>query len=81
MVSRYSSDQETYMRRFFSNLNERDRRHYAALEAIRLGHGGIEYISAVLSIDPKTIRTGIPELKKTTLSGDESGDSAGGANR
>ena len=52
------------MRRFFSNLNERDRRHYAAVEAMRLSHGGIGYIPEVFSISAKTIRSGISELKK-----------------
>ncbi|MCB1073755.1 MAG: hypothetical protein KDK96_11750 [Chlamydiia bacterium] len=62
------------MRRLFNNLNERDRRHYAAVEAMRLGHGGIQYISQLLVIDPKTIRIGITELKKTSLSANESAE-------
>jgi hypothetical protein len=49
---------------FFENLNEKDRRYYAALEARKLGHGGIEYISKLLGIDQKTIRSGISSFKK-----------------
>ncbi|MEZ4850910.1 MAG: hypothetical protein R3B93_20280 [Bacteroidia bacterium] len=70
----YSPEVETCMRRLFNNLNERDRRHYAAVEAMRLGHGGIQYISQLLVIDPKTIRIGITELKKTSLSANESAE-------
>lgn len=62
------------MQRLFGNLNERDQRHYAAVEAIRLGHGGIKYISELLGIDPKTISKGIEELKKMNFS---AGGSAG----
>lgn len=50
------------MRRFYRSLNERDRRRYAAVEAVRLGHGGQEYISQLLGCDPKTIRRGLAEL-------------------
>ena len=31
--------------KFFRSLNERDRRRYAAVEAAKLGHGGVQYIS------------------------------------
>jgi hypothetical protein len=55
---------EESMKVFYNSLNERDRRRYAAIEAIKLGHGGIEYISKILSIDPKTIKKGIEEVKK-----------------
>ena len=32
---------EDQMVKFFRSLNERDRRRYAAVEAAKLGHGGI----------------------------------------
>jgi hypothetical protein len=51
------------MRSFFQSLRENDRRRYAAVEAAKLGHGGIEYISKVLGIDPKTIRQGQRDLE------------------
>ena len=68
------------MQRFFNNINERDRRHYAAVEAMRLDHGGVKYISELLGIDPKTISQGIEELKKTNFSKDESGVAERGEN-
>ncbi len=42
--------------------SERDRRLYAAAEALKLGYGGISYISRVLDCDRKTILRGIEEL-------------------
>ena len=59
---RYSADLESCMKKFYDSLNERDRRHYAAVEALRLGHGGMEYIAEVLGCDPKTIRRGRQDL-------------------
>lgn len=59
----YPEDVERLMRRLFASLKESDRRRYAAIEAAKLGHGGIEYIAAVLGCDPKTIRLGLTELR------------------
>ena len=60
--SRYSGETEQYMRDFYCSLNERDRRRYAGLEANKLGHGGISYISEILGCDRKTVNKGIEEL-------------------
>jgi hypothetical protein len=58
----FSEETEQQMRDFFHSLNERDRRRYAGLEAGRLGHGGISYISEVLGCDRKTVSRGIDEI-------------------
>jgi hypothetical protein len=55
---------EQVMRSFCHSLRENARRRYAAVEAAKLGHGGIEYISSVLGIDPKTIRQGQRDLEE-----------------
>jgi hypothetical protein len=60
----YAADIEGKMQRFFGWLSEKDRRRYAAVEATKLGHGGVEYIARVLSCDPKTIRQGLRELEE-----------------
>jgi Rhodopirellula transposase DDE domain len=62
-MSPYSHDVEQTMRAFYRSLRENDRRRYAAVEAAKLGHGGIEYISRVLGVDPKTIRQGQRDLE------------------
>jgi hypothetical protein len=59
----YPEGVERLMRRLFGSLKESDRRRYAAVEAAKLGHGGIEYIATVLGCDPKTIRAGLAELQ------------------
>ena len=59
----YSEDVEWQMSRLYDSLNECDRRRYAAVEAAKLGHGGIEYLSRVLGCDPGTIRHGIAEME------------------
>jgi len=58
----YPPDVERKMRRFYRWLSEKDRRRYAAIEAEKLGHGGIESIARLLTCDPKTIRHGLDEL-------------------
>lgn len=60
----YNSEIEEYIQLFASSLNERDRRRYAAVEAQKLGYGGVSYISKLLGIDPKTIQSGLEELSK-----------------
>ena len=59
----YTLEVERMMRRLFDSLRENDRRRYAAIEAAKLGHGGIDYIARVLDCDPKTIRRGLEELE------------------
>jgi hypothetical protein len=59
----YALEVERMMKRLFHSLKESDRRRYAAIEAAKLGHGGIEYVASVLRCDPKTIRLGLAELE------------------
>lgn len=59
----YAPRIERMMKRLFDSLKESDRRRYAAIEAAKLGHGGIEYVARVLECDPKTIRQGQAELE------------------
>jgi len=59
----YSAENEARMVCFFESLGERDRRRYAALEAAKLGHGGIAYISQLFGCDAKTIQQGKSEFE------------------
>lgn len=61
----YAADIERMMQRLFLSLGEAARRRYAAIEAAKLGHGGVEYVARVLGCDPKTIRQGQAELQGT----------------
>ena len=60
----YAPEIERVMKRLYNSLGEKDRRRYAAVEATKLGHGGIEY-RRLLEYDPKTIRQGQLELEGT----------------
>ena len=53
-----------HMKRFYDSLSEKDRRRYAALEAEKLSHGGIEYIAGILGCDPQTIRQGRQDVEQ-----------------
>ena len=60
----YPVETERMMERFFQWLSEKDRRRYAAVEAAKLGHGGVEYVARVLGCDPQTIQQGREELEQ-----------------
>jgi len=55
---------------FCSMLDERQRRLYAGLESLKLGHGGDAHIASLIGLDPHTVARGRQEL----LSGDLSPD-------
>jgi hypothetical protein len=59
----YPAGVELAMMTFYRSLREKDRRRYAAVEAAKLGPGGVPYIARLLEIDPKTIRHGEADLK------------------
>jgi hypothetical protein len=60
----YRPEIEQLLHQYYQSLSEKDRRRFAALEAIQLGHGGIRYMSKVLGCDPQTIKDGLQELKQ-----------------
>jgi hypothetical protein len=62
-VTVYDKGIELKMQRLFLMLSEKDRRRYAGIEAAKLGHGGIEYVSGLFDVDAKTVRRGLVELE------------------
>ena len=58
----YDDEIEKPMIQLYDSLSEKDRRRYAAVEAKKLGHGGIVYISTLFNCDYKTIRRGLDDL-------------------
>ena len=74
MNQEYSRKVVEAMQYTFSSLNEHQRRIYAATEAMKLGHGGIAYISDILDCCRKTIERGLAEITraKTPLPPDQS---------
>lgn len=59
---RYEPELEERMRGFYQTLSEKDRRRYAALEARRLGRGGIRYVAEVLGCSRRTIERAASEV-------------------
>jgi hypothetical protein len=64
MDKNYNSIIESDMIYVYSLLDEKSKRYFASMEALKLGHGGIEYVSQLLGISEKTIQRGIDEIKK-----------------
>src|SRR5450759_4158159 len=64
--TKYSEEIEKQMKAYFDTLNEKDRRGYAAIEAMKLGHGGQNYISSVLGCHFQTVMAGINEITNGT---------------
>ena len=58
----YGIQVERMMKRLYRTLSEKDRRRYAAVEAAKFGHGGIEYVAGLLGCDRKTIDQGRVDL-------------------
>lgn len=58
----YSPEIEQSMKTLYHSLREKDQRRYAAVEAGKLGHGGIDYIATLLGCDAKTIQQGKADL-------------------
>jgi hypothetical protein len=60
----YPSEVCKHMKAFYDSLSEKDRRRYAAVEAEKLGHGGVEYIASVLGCSERTVRQGRSDVGK-----------------
>jgi hypothetical protein len=63
MITNYPRPVEEAMRFTFSTLNERQRRLFAASEALKLGHGGIASIAQLLDCHRRTIERGLNDLR------------------
>lgn len=63
MKNVYGIEIETQMRNLYESFNEKDRRRYAAIEANKLGHGGIGYIAELFGCHPDTITQGKRDLQ------------------
>lgn len=61
-MSGYSRTVEGHMVALYDSLSEKDRRRYAAVEAEKLGHGGIRYVAALFGCDPDTIKQGCDDI-------------------
>lgn len=60
----YSAAVERNMVRLYDSLSEKDRRRYAAVEAEKLGHGGVQYIADLFECDPATVHQGADDIER-----------------
>jgi predicted transcriptional regulator len=66
-MEQYALEIEEKMKLFYDNLSEKDKRHYAAIEAAKLGHGGIQYLARLFGCARQTIAKGLQELADKTF--------------
>ena len=59
----YCEEIESEMLKFYTSLSEKDKRRYAAIEAKKIGHGGIKYISELFGCHRNTITSGKDEIE------------------
>lgn len=55
------------MQKYYETLSEKDRRRYAAIEAIKLDYGGKGYICELFGCDYKTIAKGMEEMENEEI--------------
>lgn len=60
----YGKTAEEGMVNFYDSLSEKDKRRYAAVEALKLPHGGRSYICELLGCDLKTMQQGMLDLEQ-----------------
>jgi len=63
-MKKYPKEIEEQIVEFYKSLSEKERRRYAGLEAIKLGYGGVSYISEILKCDYGTVLKGQKEIKR-----------------
>ena len=51
----YTTQVARHMKALYDSLSEKDRRRYAAVEAEKLGHGGVQFVANLFDCDPDTI--------------------------
>lgn len=66
-MRKYTKAIEEKIQKLYQSLSESEKRRYAAIEAIKLGHGGIAYISEILNCSYETIAKGMEELDNDEL--------------
>ncbi len=62
-MQKYDAILEQLMGSHYQSLGERARRHYAGLEALKLGFGGKKYSCRLFKMSKNTLAKGILELQ------------------
>lgn len=64
VMTTYTVDVQRHMVNLYRSLSEKDRRRYAAVEAEKLGHGGVAYIAGLFGCDADTIQQGRADIEQ-----------------
>ena len=67
LMQPYPAQIEAQMQRYYQSLSEKDRRRYAAIEAVKLGYGGQVYIRRLFGCHHATLALGLAELEDETV--------------
>ena len=70
LLSPYTQQIENLIKNTYLQLSEKDRRRYAAIEALKLPRGGIAYIARLVGCSRNTIKRGIGELSSPASKSD-----------
>ena len=70
LLSPYTPEIENLIKSTYSQLSEKDRRTYAAIEALKLPRGGIAYIARLVGCSRNTIIRGINDLSSPAKKSD-----------
>lgn len=66
---------------YFRSLPEKQRRHFLAMEYLRLGEGSQRYLAKLFGCGRQTIRNGVKELKESDFDIDYSHQRSPGGGR
>ncbi len=66
-LSPYTEEVEQRMKDTYNRQSEKGKRLYSAIEALKLPHGGINYISTLFNCSRNTVTKGVNELKHPQL--------------
>ena len=77
----YAPEIEVQMQRYYHSLSEKDRRRYAAMETVKLGYGGLAYISRLLGCHHQTLQLGQKELQDEAVLREERMRQSGGGRK
>lgn len=77
----YKEEIEAQMKNLYQSLSEKDQRRYAAIEAKKLGYGGLSYSCRIFGCDPSSVKRGMDELTRPLDPNDKQIREAGGGRK
>ena len=63
----YTDEVEAFMLSHYQCLSEKDQRYYLAVEAKKLGYGGISYVANLFGVTRNRVYHGLQELENPNM--------------